>query len=88
MKTTNKTKVIILGEEPKKYKYIKLLQLLTMDYIIEPVKTSIQAKDWDNIELICRKYSRGKDLMYAYDGDNRSNGVLYIGYFNDGIVEQ
>ena len=39
------------------------------------------------IELICKDYAHGFDLMFAYhDPNGRSFGVLYIGHFNDGVV--
>jgi hypothetical protein len=40
---------------------------------------------WNNIELICKDYGDGCDLMFAYD-NNRSDGIAYLGHFNDGIV--
>jgi len=40
------------------------------------------------IELICRDYMLGSDLMFAYnDPNDRSDGRLYIGNYNDGVVE-
>jgi hypothetical protein len=40
------------------------------------------------IELICRDYTTDSDLMFAYnDPNDRSAGRLYIGNFNDGVVE-
>jgi len=42
---------------------------------------------WGNIELICKDYVDGYDLMFAYN-NNRSDGIAYLGYFNDGIVEE
>lgn len=42
---------------------------------------------WKYIELISKSYTKDKrDLMYAYDSD-RNDGVLYLGYWNDGVVE-
>lgn len=49
--------------------------------------------NWNFIELICRNYDtcvppgseENYDLMFAHDGDP-SNGVLYLGKWNDGIV--
>ena len=39
------------------------------------------------IELICKKYNGGMDLMFAYnDPSNRNDGILYIGYWNNGTV--
>lgn len=42
---------------------------------------------WDNIELICKNYGSGFDLMFAYN-NKREDGVAYLGHFNDGIVEE
>ena len=40
-----------------------------------------------NIELICKNYNGGMDLMFAYDDpSNRNNGTLFIGYWNNGTV--
>ncbi len=40
------------------------------------------------IELICKKYTGGMDLMFAYnDPSNRSDGTLYIGHWNNGTVK-
>ena len=39
------------------------------------------------IELICKKYNGGMDLMFAYnDPSNRNDGILYIGYWTNGTV--
>ena len=48
--------------------------------------------DWQNIELIRgirnkNKYKPCYDVMFAYD-DDRSNGVVILGFWNDGIVEE
>jgi hypothetical protein len=45
-------------------------------------------KKYNFIDLICKNYLSGYDLMFAYNfADNRHLGVLYIGHFNDGVVE-
>jgi hypothetical protein len=45
--------------------------------------------DWQNIELISgiRNNKQYYDIMFAYD-DDRSNGVVILGHWNDGVVEQ
>ena len=46
-----------------------------------------QQDSYDTIELICLNYVFGKDLMFAYNNnETRSNGLLYVGYWNDGVV--
>ena len=84
------TKVIILGQEPKEEKKLKPI------YFQQFLKRSIDngfcrecsdPKEWDNIELISLNYTEdGLDLMYAYD-KRRNEGYLYLGHFNDGVVE-
>ena len=45
-------------------------------------------KEYNFIDLICKNYLSGYDLMFAYNyADNRSVGVLCIGHFNDGVEE-
>ena len=41
------------------------------------------------IELICKNYNNGgRDLMFAYnDPSNRSDGILYIGFWNSGVAK-
>ena len=79
------TKVIILGEAiPEQAKKpIEFIKFLTNGI---PVNTEGKAKEWKNIELISLKYDGRLDLMYAYN-NNRNQGVLYFGHFNDGVVE-
>ena len=85
------TKVTIIGEtdKAKKYTHIKFIKVLNAGYKIESALTSHWSGPsfWNNIELICRNYSDGMDLMFAYDdAENREDGVLFIGYFNEGLV--
>ena len=54
----------------------------------EWMPTTSKPEDWDNIELICSDNfdKQFYDIMYAYDGENRGNGILVLGYWNDGVV--
>ncbi len=49
-------------------------------------KASACPSDYLNIELVCNNYDNNMSILYAYN-DNRNYGCLYLGYFNDGIVE-
>lgn len=86
------TKVTIIGGPAviaKKYTHIKFIKVLTGSYTIDTAMNGHWSNpaDWDNIELICKDYANGMDLMFAYDGSvNRGDGILYIGYFNEGLV--
>ena len=79
------TKVIVLGQqEPKEQpKKIELRRSLNIDFAFE--NACDNAKDWNYIELICKDYTEGVDLMFAYD-DDRNSGCFYLGQFNDGVV--
>lgn len=84
------TKVTIIGEHAstvKKYTKIKFIKVLTGSYKVDTARHWSNPADWDNIELICKDYANGMDIMFAYDdADYREDGVLYIGYFNEGLV--
>ena len=91
------TKVTIIGDKPKTHKYsgIRFVKYLNSAYKMEGHMhpSCIQPSAYDEIELICRDYTNtgmynkpGMDLMFAYDASGRSAGVLFLGWFNDGIV--
>ena len=80
------TKVTIIGEatpiqKKKPIKFVKSILLLGI------CNARAVPYMWDNIELICKNYVDGYDLMFAYNS-NREDGVAYLGYFNDGVVEE
>lgn len=88
------TKVIILGEQEKKEldkKPIEFVGFLDLNFKFSKrrdAETITQPHEYDVIELVCKGYADGFDLMLAYDeGEYRSDGTLYKGYFNDGFVE-
>jgi len=78
------TKVTIYGEVPDKKELKKIEFIKCLDFN-EIADAETEPSEWENIELICRKYT-SFDLMFAYDGGKRSDGCLYLGHFNDGIV--
>lgn len=86
-------KIIIIGQkgesEPKKP--IEFVKGLLSDGTLGLIEVD-KPTDYNYIELITRDYGdlKGKsfDLIFCYDKpDERQNGVLYLGYWNDGIVE-
>ncbi len=84
--TKNMTNVIIIGEQPEKkeLKPIKFVYFFSFQHGAEETET--KPKSFENIELICKDFAGfGFDLMYAYFND-RNDGSLYLGHFNDGIV--
>ena len=80
------TKVTIIGKKLSKDTDLKRI-LFEYEWSskdkIESARTT--PFEWKNIELIAEQYSGDLDLMFAYDND-RSNGIVFLGYFNDGIV--
>ena len=79
------TKVTIIGEATliQKKKPIQFARVIHSNSLEIAV---IKPHEWDNIELICKNYGCGYDLMFAYNHE-RDQGVAYLGYFNDGVVE-
>lgn len=83
----NKTKCIVLGEQPTevKKKPIEFLKDFSSEGVL--YNTMDKPSDWKFIELICINYSKKLgDVMFAHDGD-RSNGCLFFGKWNDGVAE-
>ena len=81
------TQVIIIGKtENKKAKTaIEFRSFLNTSLKIDDATYS--PSHYKYIELICKNYALGCDLMFAYnDPNDRSFGELYIGYFNDGVI--
>lgn len=80
------TKVTIIGEATpiEKKKPIQLVKSLG---IIGIRNAQSVPHMWNNIELICKNYGDRFDLMFAYNYQ-RDDGIAYLGYFNDGIVEE
>lgn len=84
------TKVIIIGEvEKPKLKSIEVVKYLSSSIDDKPFKNANNTllRQWNNIELICINYADGLDLIFAYNNNRNSHNCLYLGYFNDGVVE-
>jgi len=80
------TKVTIIGEALpiQKKKPIEFVKSVGTTHN-HPAR--LDSLGWDNVELICKDYGDGYDLMFAYN-KMRSDGIAYLGHFNDGIVEK
>lgn len=86
------TKTIVIGELPKpaEKKPIEFFSLLNVvDHDDAEVNVvSSKPHHWNYIELISKNYSPNLDLLFAYnDADDRGEGILIIGRWNDGIVK-
>ncbi len=81
------TQVIVIGkpEKGKTKTAIEFRSFLNTSLKIDDATYS--PSHYKYIELICKNYALGCDLMFAYnDPNDRSFGELYIGYFNDGVI--
>jgi hypothetical protein len=85
------TQVIVLSEPNTKDKKDKILKCIKLDRFLDSdthiVIDNSSPANYDYIELICKNYTQfEEDLMFLYNKEERNNGVLYLGKFNDGIV--
>ena len=86
------TKTFVIGEPKdndikKPIEFFTNLNVLGIDDVEVETEPTMPCK-WDYIELICKDYAPNLDLMFAYDdADDRGNGILIIGRWNDGVVE-
>lgn len=85
------TKVIVLADQPKEQNELKpiefVYQLIESKGNPRIEKARASPFMWNNIELISKTQSIDfYDRMFAYD-DDRSRGILYLGHFNDGVIE-
>jgi hypothetical protein len=85
------TKTIVIGEPEQPNTPptpIELCKFLSEDLTIK--KTDFPARGYNYVELICRNYCgySGSDLIFAYDDPKkRSCGTLFIGEWNEGVVD-
>ena len=82
------TKTIILGEsELKNLKPIEFKAHMRHNFELNN-DTDYRPSKAKYIELICKRYNGNYDLMFAYQDPNKRNeGLLCVGYWNDGVVE-
>jgi hypothetical protein len=85
------TKIIDLTQNTpaKPLKPIEFKYLLTHARLVEHNEIIICAakpSEYEVIELICRNYEAGIDIMFAYNEGKRNGGIMYFGKFNDGVL--
>lgn len=79
------TKISVFGEEPKKEKELKKIELVY--YLSRGKKqksATTRAGHWGNIMLVSNDGEY--DIMLAWDGQEASCGTVYLGHWNDGVV--
>jgi hypothetical protein len=82
------TQVIIIGKTEKKNAKTAIEFQSFLNSSLKIDAAALSPYHYKYIELICKDYSLGFDLMFAYyDPNKRSCGDLLIGHFNDGVVE-
>ena len=84
---------IVLGETnsvKKVKKPIEFLVFVDTSEVMTKTKRCKVAKnkpnEFFNIELVSSADCVGLDIMFAYN-QNRNYGYLYLGHWNDGVVE-
>ena len=81
------TQVIIIGKTEKKNAKTAIEFQSFLDSTLKIDDAAYSPSHYKYIELICKGYALGFDLMFAYNDPNeRSCGDLLIGHFNDGVV--
>jgi len=89
LKIENMTKVTILGQEPKEEKKLKPIEFVKYLNGVAGVNGDCcLPSEWRNIVLLSKDYFKcGHDLMLAYSFGVNNDACLYLGHFNDGVVE-
>ena len=82
------TKIINLfgNKEEKKGKPIEFIKFVDESSGETATSNHVKPKDWDNVSLLC-KSGDGFDMMFAWDSDDPDTGCVYLGHWNDGIVD-
>lgn len=86
------TKTIVIGEtnSSKNLKPIEFVYLLNS--VTNPgsdrnlTLTDVIPSCYNYVELICKDYHGGYDLIFGYDDPISRRGWLYVGHWNDGVV--
>ena len=86
---------IVLGATPvvnPNLEPIKFLKIIDLFGVICKAP-NFDDYDFDTIELVSRDYGyisedsdERFDLIFAYLGDKRSDGILFLGHWNDGVL--
>ena len=90
----NKPTIIVIGEANKPQpvkKPIEVKYLLANDRSFVR-HSNLKGEGFQYIELICRRYIRNDiecpDLIFCYsDPERRHEGVMFLGKWNDGVLE-
>jgi len=82
----NQTNCIVIGELSKTIEKKSIVLKLALSLKLVFNGTNLKVEDFKNAELICKDESSYKlDIIFCYD-DNRFEGILFLGHWNDGII--
>lgn len=86
------TKLIEIGKNQNNQTKVPIVFDYVMDMPPPNAETFIKSdyipSYFKYIELVCRDYFDCKDLMFAYDDPEvRSEGFLFVGNWNDGVID-
>ena len=79
------TKCTVIGENPIEEKEKKITFTYNVAVFNKLQISEAEPTEFRNIELMAKNYLEGLDLMFAYN-EERHNGLLYLGEWNDGLV--
>ena len=82
-KTMTRTRVLFEEVEEKKLKPIEIKRTLT--YGLEFSEINVNVKSHEELYLVSRNYAKGLDVILAKDEGQED--ILYLGHWNDGVVE-
>lgn len=90
------TKCIVLGKDnsvqpaKKPIQFVKQLlnSSVNTDDAFRIGMNYVEPGEFDYVELVCPRRTNIEeyDIMFAYDEDRREEGVLFLGFWNDGVV--
>jgi len=82
------TKTSVFGQEaePKKEKKQIIFVKELSDNEIKRVPA--EPAHWNHVMLLRKSdHNMCYDIMYAYDTGRENGGLIYLGYWNDGVVD-
>ena len=79
------------GDFKPQIRPIELVKFINEDGDLEctDIESSTIIKNWENVMLMVDKnLSESKyDIIYLYDDESPKDGIIYLGHWNDGVIE-
>lgn len=83
------TKIVDLFGNKKEPKYIEFVYWLSPRG--KAYNADLEPSDWDNLALFSVPKTKADgelDVILAWDNEDHSGNRIYLGHWNDGIVEE